>query len=60
MLEVVEGSVSEPGSGAVGRAQRLGDGQEAKSPGRWLHACLFDREDGPGEAEQVLSVGGVG
>ena len=25
-------------------------------PGEWLHALLFDFEDGPGEGETVLSV----
>ncbi len=29
-------------------------------PGEWLHAFLFDWEDGPGEGEQVLSVEAAG
>lgn len=28
----------------------------AEVPGPWLHAYLFDFEDGPGEGETVLSV----
>lgn len=28
-------------------------------PGEWLHAFLFDWEDGPGEGQQALSVEAV-
>ena len=31
----------------------------AEVPGEWLHALLFDWEDGPGEGERVLRVAPV-
>jgi len=31
----------------------------AKEPGEWLHALLYDWEDGLGEGQQVLSVEAV-